>query len=189
MFQGFWRNASQSRFMQGARAGVAESFGVQYGGSLLNVGKNEGFLGRGATGGMRANWLGNSIGLAAMAYGAYQGYQQGGVVGAGKSVAADAMTWGIARGALNTIGGIMNPVTLGAAAIGAGAFAYYKMGEAGIARGKRIRNLEMGADIVDNFGTMATMRQRSLSALQNSHVNGRLAMGGEASMMHTVMMR
>lgn len=41
--------------------------------------------------------------------------------------------------------------------------------------------LELGSPVIDNFGTLATMRQRSLMAMQNSNINGRSAMGQEAT--------
>lgn len=186
MFNAFWRNASQAPFTKGFKQGVLESFGWQYG----KKGVYEGFLGRLGKGGMKANWLGGTIGIAGTAYAFYSGYQENGVLGGVKNVgiqtAISGAFTGIIRSAGTTLG---NPVAVGVATAVAAGYAGYRLGEAGIAKAKRVRNLEMGSDIVDVFGTMSTMRQRSLSAIQNSHVNGRLALGGEASLMHTPYMR
>jgi len=54
----------------------------------------------------------------------------------------------------------------------------------GNAKLRQIEALDMGRPITDQFGTISTLRQRSLSALQNSHVNGRMALGNEAALLH-----
>jgi hypothetical protein len=83
---------------------------------------------------------------------------------------------------------LTNPVTL---AIAAGAYGYHKASEyiqhtdRAIARHKQVRGLELGGPIQDQFGTISTLRQRSLQALQNTHVNGRMAFGQEASLLHS----
>jgi hypothetical protein len=45
--------------------------------------------------------------------------------------------------------------------------------------------LEMGAPAQDPFGTISTMRQRSIMAIQNSRVNGRTALGNEAMLLYS----
>ena len=193
MFTGFMKHAGDSLFARGFKAGVAETFGWQV--KKVGTGSarryvSEGFMGRMAKGGIKGNFLGNVVGMAAVGYAAYTGYKEGGVVGAAKEVGSSALTWGLIRGSWNMAAGAVGsvPLAIGAAVAG-GAYGYYRLGEAGIKHAKKMRNLEMGGDVIDTFGTMATMRQRSLSAIQNTHVNGRLALGGEASLLHTPMMR
>jgi hypothetical protein len=191
MFTGLVKHASQSRFGTGFAAGVKEGLGFQYGGGFFRVGKPEGFLGRSSgINGLSAGKLMAGLNLGVTAYATYQGFKEGGVVGGVRAGATQLAIGGLFRGALNSIGGVAsNPLLLGAGIAAAAGYGYYKLGEAGIAHMKRHRNMEMGSDIIDTFGTMATIRQRSLSAIQNSHVNGRLALGGEAALMHTPMMR
>lgn len=194
MFSGFMKHAEKSLFARGFKTGVGETFGFQYkkqGAGAARSYTSQGFMGRGAKGGIRANWMGNAAGLAFVGYDAYQGYKEGGMVGAAKNITTSAISWGLMRGAWNMAAGTLGsvPVAIGAAAVG-GAYGYYRMGEAGQKYSKNLKKLEFrGADIGDTFGTMATMRQRSLSAIQNSHVNGRMALGGEAAMMHTTYLR
>ena len=132
-------------------------------------------------------WLGRGmIGMSA-----YHGYQQGGVGGAAVETAkhigisyAMGAAWSVAGGALSVAAGVG---IAGAAAAGAGylasggsamdAFRPYMAKHA-----RRHAGLEMGTPMVDNFGTTATMRQRSLAAIQNSKLNGRSALGNEAAL-------
>ncbi len=194
MFSGFIKHANNSLFGRGFKTGVGETFGFQFekmGSGAMRDYKNMGFMGKAAKGGIKANWMGNAVGLAFVGYDAYQGYKEGGVLGAAKNTATSAISWGLMRGAWNMAAGTLGsvPVAIGAAAVG-GAYGYYRMGEAGQKYSKNLKKLEFrGADIGDTFGTMATMRQRSLNAIQNSHVNGRMALGGEAAMMHTTYLR
>jgi hypothetical protein len=44
---------------------------------------------------------------------------------------------------------------------------------------KKHARLEMATPLIDQFGTVATMRQRSLQAINNSKINGRTALGAE----------
>lgn len=44
--------------------------------------------------------------------------------------------------------------------------------------------LEMGHQVADPYGNAATMRQRSLAAMQDSKFNGRTALGNEATYMY-----
>lgn len=114
----------------------------------------------------------------------YYGYQEGGVAGA-ITGAGESIAIGIAVEAL--LGTAALPVTLAAAAVGGAAYGYYRFGEAAQKHGKKLRRLEMGSEIIDRYGNIATLRQRSLRALQNTHVNGRLALGNEAAIMHVPM--
>lgn len=164
--------------------GVMETFGFEY-----KKGVNMGFLGKNSPGGMLGEGkfaFGSRVfGLAMIGLSAYNGYQEGGVTGAVGSVAKDAAMWGAMRAGWSLgKGALMNPFVLGgAAALGLG-YAGYKIGEAARERSNRIRHIEMGGEIIDRFGTLSTIRQRSLMALNNSHVNGRMALGNEAILMH-----
>lgn len=189
--------------------GVGESFGFQYGnksmikqGYQVGAGQNLGFMGRKTpqipglkgTGGMfgqgKLAFGSSMLGLAGVAFAAHRGYQENGIAGAIYEPAKDAALWGAARagwtGAKAVLG---SPFVIGGAVLGAGAYAGYKIGEASRDKAKRIRNVEMGADIIDRFGTMGTIRQRSLQALNNSHVNGRMALGNEAILMNSPYLR
>jgi hypothetical protein len=194
MFTGFIKHANNSLFARGFKAGAMESVGFQVqkiGAGSMRGYANQGFLGRMAPGGLKGNWMGNAVfGVGLTAYAAYSGYKEGGTMGAVKGTASSVVTSGIARGLWNMAAGSVGaaPMVAGLAVTGAG-YGYYRLGEEGQKTMKRYRNLEMGADINDTFGTMSTMRQRSLSAIMNSHVNGRMALGGEASLMHTPFMR
>lgn len=127
-----------------------------------------------------------SIGLAGSMYMLYTGYQQGGVVGAAKS-AAESVFYGAA---FKTAGALLgNPLTWGALAVGAAGYGAYALGEAGQRYERQIRNLEVGGDenminAINSYGA-STMRQRAAVALNNSHINRRLALGNEASMFHS----
>jgi len=114
--------------------------------------------------------------LASNLYEAYQGYKEEGALGAVK---------GFGRGVAMTMGiELLGPLALPAAlVIGAGVGTYGYMNAAG-KYGKKTRKLNMIQDQVDAFGTKATLRQRSLSALQNTHINGRMAIGNEAAIVH-----
>ena len=116
----------------------------------------------------------------------YGGYKEGGVTGAiGAAAEGLAFTAGFEAisTAVGAVGGL--PVVLGAAAAAGAGYAGYAFGEAGQRHEKRIREVEMGAEVVDRFGAISTLRQRSLMALQNSHINGRMAIGNEALLLHS----
>ncbi len=63
----------------------------------------------------------------------------------------------------------------------------YSLGETGREYKKSLRTLEMATpqmmEVAQGIGAQ-TGRQRSLRALQNTHINARMAMGNEAIMMH-----
>jgi len=172
---------------------AATSFGKTVGGSAFGrgmgravgfeykAGKSMGFLGRKMPGGMfgagKFRFGMRLLGPAFLGANIYSGFQEGGVLGAAKEGATELGFWGAfeAGSAILT-----NPITIAGAGMAAAGYGYYKLGEASRKHRKRLRSLEMGSDLVDRFGTMTTMRQRSLSAMQKSHINGRLAMGNEA---------
>jgi hypothetical protein len=120
-----------------------------------------------------------------LGWGAYRGYQEGGVGGAIGGLAQETAMF-YAFGALAKPAG----VALGAGLLGAGMM----MGALDIGPKQLMRpyvqeymrkhaKLEMGTPVLDQFGTVATMRQRSLQAIQNSRVNGRTALGNEAQLL------
>lgn len=155
---------------------IQETLGVgKYGSELGAVGK----------------WLGRGfIGLSAI-----QGYREGGVHGAVKSVATDLSVtyamghvWGAAK---HVMGGVGSSLAVGGAIAGGVAMGIHASNgghAADLLRpwmkdyAKKQQQIEMGTPIVDNFGTAATMRQRSVSAIQNSRLNGRTALGNEAAL-------
>lgn len=185
--------------------GALESAGFYHEGSV-----NKGFLGLGPKPGQRmlnmpteiskvwsrrgmkgvAGWAGKR-GLAALPLAmtglmAYQGYQEEGLWGAAKGVAESAAYSaafhagaGLVSGAAAMTGG----VALGVAAAG---FGYYKFGEAAQAATKRRTDLEFGSSSIDFMGNRGafTARARAMQALNNSHINGRVAIGQEAILTH-----
>lgn len=171
------------------KQGVYETFGYEF-----EKGINKGFLGKNLKGGIMGQGkfaLGSRVfGLAFLGISAAQGYQENGLAGATMNVAKDAATWGAMRAGWSIGKGVLaNPWVLGGAALGAGGYAAYKIGEASRDRARRIRNVEMGGEVIDRFGTLSTIRQRSLMSLNNSHVNGRMALGNEAILMSTPYLR
>lgn len=77
---------------------------------------------------------------------------------------------------------------MGALALAAGASMLYDTVASAprkmIERGRRLREMEMGGNFHDPFGTAYTMRQRSLQGIQKSHINARNALGNEAYYSH-----
>lgn len=129
------------------------------------------------------NTLGLIAGPAFLAYSAHEGYQTGGTWGAAKAVSRDlsmAYIWGA------TVKPMLPYIAGGAAVAGVAAYA------AGIrpmhlarpmVKKHMLRHigLEMGSPNIDPYGTGATMRQRSLMAIQNSRLgNARAGLGNEA---------
>ncbi len=171
------------------RQGIGESFGFEY-----EKGINKGFLGRKLEGGMMSQgkfaFASRLFGVATLGLSAISGYQENGVTGATMNVAKNAATWGAIRAGWSVGKGVLsNPWVLGGAAIGATAYAGYKIGQASREKARRIRNVEMGGEVLDRFGTVSTIRQRSLMALNNSHVNGRMALGNEAILLSSNYLR
>jgi hypothetical protein len=115
------------------------------------------------------------------AYMMYEGYQQQGIWGAAKGLGESIAYTAAFKAAAAVLG---SAGVAAGAAVAAGAVGGYMMGEAAQAHLKSLRNVEMGAPIVDTFGTVATMRQRSLMALNQTHINGRMAIGNEGALMH-----
>lgn len=126
--------------------------------------------------GRKAGLLGNAFTL----YEVYRGYQEGGVMGAAKG-------FGVSYG-FNLASRLLLKSTLGpVAAVAAVGIGTYQFGKKAGEYGKKMSGLEMATPYIDQFGTMATMRQRSLQAIQNTHLNGRAALGSEAQILHKVL--
>lgn len=125
-----------------------------------------------------------AIPLLSTAYFAYSGYQEGGVMGAIGGV-GESILW---SSGIRAVGAVTGPLMYGVAPLAAVGLATYALGEAGRGHRKSLRTLEMGGGkILDALGSAgaATSRQRSMMALNNTHLNGRMAMGNEALIMHT----
>ncbi len=102
----------------------------------------------------------------------------------------DAVVFGAAFGAgrfaLSRLGmGLLNPVTLGAAALVGGGIAARKALIAGREYNQSVRKASFGNPFSDSFGNAATLRQASLQAIQGSKINGRNSIGMEASLLHS----
>ena len=154
----------------GAVGGFAQAMMYQY------VGRN--VLGPAVIGAAKGVWSGATAGWA---FGAGLAGAEAGILATGSA--------GLLMGAGGAaVAALLNPVTL---AIAAGVYGYNKASEyiqhtdKAIARHKQVRGLELGGPIQDQFGTISTLRQRSLQALQNTHVNGRMAFGQEAALLHS----
>jgi hypothetical protein len=170
--------------------GIGETFGMQYQHKGLFSsffrpgGASEGFMGRKAAGGIMgggvAGLLGKAVMPAFMIGAAYSGYKKGGVMGAVGGAAETALYWGATKAALTMA---TNPAVLAGAAVAGAGYGVYRLGEAARKHEKRVKGLEMGTEVVDRFGTLSTMRQRSLQAIQNSHLNGRMSLGSEGLLM------
>lgn len=125
--------------------------------------------------------------VAAGYYGGFfaKGYKEGGVLGAAGGVAESILFQAGIRAAG---GALFNPFTLTVAAGAAAGYGVYQFGEAAKRHVQSLNRLEFGGgQIMDALGSAgaATMRQRSVMALQDTHLNGRMAMGNEALLMHT----
>lgn len=150
--------------------------------------------------------VGRLLGPAFLAITAYQGYKEAGPWGAvretGKSLATS-YTFGAVTKALG-IGGLGSAVGYAGIGIGLGIgaavgadYAFRGITPFGggslfslvarpavAAHMRRHQEVEMGRPVIDQFGTLATMRQRSLAAIQSSKINGRSALSNEATLMY-----
>lgn len=93
--------------------------------------------------------------------------------------------FGAARWTLGRIGmGLAHPAVLAAAAVVGTGIAAQKALVMGKRYNESVRKVSFGNAFNDVYGTAATMRQASLMAIQSSKINGRNAIGAEASLMH-----
>lgn len=123
------------------------------------------------------------LGLGFLAYDAYSGYKEGGLTGAASSV-AQGFAFNYALGVGKSV--------LGSALTGAAYVAPFAIGGAIMFRrqlaqpyvrefARKRARLEMSMPIEDQFGTISTMRQRSLMMMRQSKLNARTSLGQEAT--------
>lgn len=142
-----------------------------------------------------SNLFGRTLGLGFTAVSAYQGYQEEGLWGAakgvGESVAFQYIQNRLLGSAFSAIGMTAAPLAA-VGAVGTGLYMYQKYagGASWMNRDEtyeyRRRNaaMDLGTPSIDPFGNNATIRQRSLSAIQGSRLNGRSMLGNEAFIMY-----
>lgn len=137
---------------------------------------------------MKTRGIGAALQIGFTTHAVYQGYKQGGFWGATKSLGKEMVSWaGFKAGeaAIHTLTGVKLGAVLWPATMVAGAaYGGYKAMEWGRDTRRGLRNLEMTTPVIDPFGTGFTMRQRSVAAIQKSYINGRMALGREASLLH-----
>jgi len=179
---GIFKKWTETGIHKGAMNDVRWMFGLQKG-HPVQEGVKRGLLGRAA---------GRLIGPAILGYEVYSGYKEGGAWGAikagGESLALTYVMGAALRAAwapaLMGVAGYLGAKT--AYNIGRDPAAFtslkgyvrnytdkYRRGYAGV---------QMGTPALDPFGNNATMRQRSLNAIQDSRINGRGALGNEAGL-------
>ena len=153
---------------------------------------------------------GGLLGLAFTGYSMYQGYEEGGAWGAVKggagsvaenyalgavwkalrlgpvAIGAGAIAATIAGGAIGEVTGLgagnspLGGIGFGVPWVSKSAFSF--LARPAVAEHMhRHAELEMGRPVIDEFGTLATMRQRSMMAIQNSKINGRCGLGNEST--------
>jgi len=138
--------------------------------------------------GIGTRGIGRVLGIGFAAYTIGTGYQQGGAWGATKALAgtaAEMYAFGAIKGALFGNLGLSALAPVAAVAAG-GAFVFRKELSRPWVREhmKKHAKLEMGRPVMDQFGNLSTMRQRSLAAIQSSKINGRSGLGNEAALMY-----
>lgn len=176
--QGAW-NASKSVYkspgLRKAGRGV-QGAARQYGSSAMH-GRGMRFVKEGYGFGKGMSMFGRAVGFGFLGLEAYMGYQREGVWGAAKGAATGA-AYSYAFGAV--LGAAAGPVALGALAVGGGMYANKMMAEKGASYMKGQSKLEFGSSVSDQFGTVSTMRRRSVMALNSSRIGGGMGMGNEA---------
>jgi hypothetical protein len=184
-------------FRRSVKQGVAETFGWSY-----KKGVSQGFLGiKGARAaqkvaiaagkrapGIAGTVFGHTFGAGVGAFFIYNAYRREGLGGAVK----EAATFSAINAGLSFAGGVLtNPFVLAGAAVAATGYAGYQLGEFSRQKHKQMRELELGggavAGAINNSIGIATARQRSMMALQNTHLNYRSAIGNEAVLYHIPM--
>jgi hypothetical protein len=140
-----------------------------------------------------------ALGAGVTAYAAYEGYKKegawGAVKGAGTAIGEQYL---LGRAIGGVLGSAAIPIAAGGAlayggltALGQGlsdplAFSSLRghLRERTYEYRKKNAELDLGSPSVDPFGNSATMRQRSVNAIQNSRLNGRSALSNEATILH-----
>jgi len=193
------RAAKRAGSMDGWLARRPGMIGSYFGSNLHRSGIEwtKGMLGAGLTPEMRAlginTWsratgVMRLLGPAWIAYRAYEGFKEGGPGGAVKGAA-------FALGESYLFPHVAHMA--GMAALGGAAMLGMQYGMTGAGpletltrplvreHMRKHAKLEMGRPIHDQFGNVATMRQRSVMAIQNSKINGRSALGHEATLAYS----
>ncbi len=167
--------------------------GVKYGGNLISRGgikeithevaeQSPGIFKIGArrsARGMAWKFAGKAFAPAVFAFtAATQGFGQ-----ASEDFLVGGALWGAAKWGASRALSLAPPVLIGAAIIGAGVAARKAL-IAGRDYNREVRKVSFGNVFNDMYGTAATMRQASIMAIQGSKINGRSALGSEASLMH-----
>lgn len=167
---------SNSTMGQYVGRSLKETIGFVYEGK-----KSQGFLGM-----KGGSFLGKAFGalnVAVTAGAVIQGAQRGGFVGAAEAGFEQA-AWGL--GANMIMGGVFNPAAWVAAAGLGAAYGGFKFGQAATRHRKDLRKSEfISPNSMNVIDGAYTDRARSLAALNNSSMNGRMAIGNEAQYLHT----
>jgi hypothetical protein len=191
------RMAGRRSLYNRAFSGPGHQTGMNWVKDMIGMGPS-GVAGSGfsrAGGIAKAGILGRALGPAFLAYAGYEGYKKEGVWGAAKGVGgALAETYIMARAisafgapALGLAGALGTLSALGKVAHHPAAFLSSGRGWARPWTSeyhKNLKGVQMGGEIVDPHGINATMRQRSLLAIQNSRLNARSGIGNEAALSH-----
>ena len=157
-------------------------------GHALFTSRGEKFLGMKGVGKRALPVLGSIVSLADAVHWTHKGWSEGGVVGAGKGfLKAAAFNVGINLG-LRAIGSYPALALLATT----GAAAYHVASE--VSRDLKTynnRSLPLMTGDMSAFKTQsaASMRQRSLQAIQRSHLNARSVLGNEAAYQHVSSIR
>ncbi len=184
-------NTGAGRLMDGAKG-----FGKTYGGGIFSsggwreithkaeqIGKT-GFYKTGArrsAGAMLGHGLMKGLGPAMFIHTA----MTEGIGTATQEAVVGGAIWGAARWSLGKIGlGLTSPFAMGAAVLAGGVIGGRAALIAGRQYNKDIRKANFGNAAPDSYGTIGTMRQASVHAIQSSKINGRSALGSEANLMH-----
>jgi len=169
------RGVATSPMVRGAFGSAWRSAGKYMGSSMHARGARWAAEGYGLGKGM--GMFGRALGLGFLGLEAYSGYQREGAWGAAKGVASGA-AMSYAMGAV--LGSAALPVALGVGAIGGGIM--LNKFAAGKGRSTMLghKRTEFGAGVSDQYGTVATMRRRSIMALNESRISGGMGIGNEA---------
>jgi len=136
--------------------------------------------------GMMMRGAGAALGAGFSAHAIYSGYKSGGISGAVRAGAQEAVGWAAYKMASVAFGGVSMTAMAGGAVALAGAYGTYKALEYGRENYKSMKNTEFATPLQDPSGMGATIRQRSIAAIQGSQINGRVALGNEAALLHNM---
>jgi hypothetical protein len=127
--------------------------------------------------------IGSVLGLMDTIHQVHKGYERGGMVGAAKGFAGAAATSVTANVALRAVGSVP-ALALAIAPIVAGVAVAGQVSQ-NLQANSRALPLNLAGDMsAFQTGKANTMRQRSLQAIQRSHLNARSVLGNEAQYQH-----